>query len=175
VGLYILHRLGCNCYMISIFFWRYYGSKNCKNQPPYQFGELLVRLYPPGNVLHPRLIATYTKVFVYQLVRKISTDKLFRTQKDRHTHRDKQTHSHTHTCQAKNEFSWSLSSVSRTRKCAYIVSSTSDFHRLVFQYFHSFYEHGNNRMKIIIIIKLFITCFLLWYSHLWYLLWYSNW
>ena len=59
----------------------------------------MVRLYWQGDVFDSRPIATYTEIFIQigQLVRKIFTDKLFRT--DRHTH------THTHTRQAKNQFS----------------------------------------------------------------------
>ena len=100
----------------------------------------MVRLYWLGDVLDSTPIATYTAIFMQigQLFRKISTDKLFRT--DRHT--DRQTH--THTRQAKNQFSWRFS-VSKDRKCAQL-----NFEFLtVSQYFHSFYEHGSKRlMKI---------------------------
>jgi len=94
----------------------------------------MVRLYWLGEVLDSTPVATYTVIFIQigQLFRKISTDKLFRT--DRQT--DRQTD--THTRQAKNQFSWRFS-VSRVRKCAYL-----NFEFLtVFQYFHSFYEHGS--------------------------------
>ena len=61
----------------------------------------MVRLYWLGEVLDSTPIATYTAIFIQigQLFRKISTDKLFRT--DRHRQ--------THTRQAKNQFSWRFS------------------------------------------------------------------
>jgi len=57
------------------------------------YGEILVRLYWQGEVFDSTPIATYTEIFmqISQLVRKISTDKLFRS--DRQTH----TYTHTHT------------------------------------------------------------------------------
>jgi len=116
----------------------------------------MVRLYWLGEVLDSTRIATYTVIFIQigQPFRKISTDKLFRTHTDRqadrqtdtHTHRHSHTHTHTHphahthTRQAKNQFSWRFS-VSRVRKCAEL---NLDF-LTVFQYFHSFYEHGSKK------------------------------
>ena len=49
--------------------------------PSPNYGEILVRLYCLGEVFDSTPIATYTKIFIQigQLIRKISTDKLFRT------------------------------------------------------------------------------------------------
>jgi len=62
------------------------------------------------DVLDSRRIVTYTEIVIQigRLVRKISADKLFRTQTD------------TLTCQAKNYFSWHFS-VSRVTKCALLA------------------------------------------------------
>jgi len=65
----------------------------------------MVRSYWLGEVLDSTPIATYTVIFIQigQLFRKISTDKLFHTdrQTDRQTHRrtdaHKRAHTHTHT------------------------------------------------------------------------------
>jgi len=59
----------------------------------------MVRFYWLAEVLDSTPIATYTEIFIQigQLFRKISTDKLFR--KDRQPH----------TRQAKNQFSWRFS------------------------------------------------------------------
>ena len=73
-----------------------------KSPPSPNYGEILVRLYWLGEVFDSRPIATYNEIFIQigQLVRKIFTDKLFRTdrQTDRRTdrHTDKQTDRHTH-------------------------------------------------------------------------------
>jgi len=48
----------------------------------------MVRLYWLGEVLDSTAIATYTASFIQigQVFRKISTDKLFRTDRETHTH-----------------------------------------------------------------------------------------
>ena len=77
----------------------------------------MVRLYWLGEVLDSTPIATYTAIFIQigQLFRKISTDKLFRT----HRQRDRQTH----TRQAKNQFL----GVSVLVESGNVLSSTSNF------------------------------------------------
>jgi len=68
----------------------------------------MVRLYWLEEILDSTPIANYTVNFIQigQLFRKISTDKLFRTQRQTHTTR-----------QAKNQFSWRFS-ISRVRRCS---------------------------------------------------------
>jgi len=80
-----------------------------KITPSLKFGEIFVRLYLLGKVLHSRHIATYIEIFIQigPHVRKISSDKLLRT------------HGQTHTRQAKKQFYW-RSSISTVRKYALV-------------------------------------------------------
>ena len=121
-----------------LWFSRYQGSRNVKNHPLPQImgkywshytgqGRFLIR----GQLQHtPKFSFKSVYLFVrYSLAN-------FFAQTDRGTDR------HTHTRQAKNQFSLRFS-VSRVRKCAKL-----NFELLtVFQYFHSFYEHrSKNRV-----------------------------
>jgi len=92
----------------------------------------MIRLYWLGEVLDSTLIATQTVIFIHigQLFRKISTDKLFRT--------GRQTQTHTH---VKLKTSFLGVSV--------LVESGNELNfefLTVFQYFHSFYEHGSKKL-----------------------------
>ena len=91
----------------------------------------MVRLYWLGEVLDSPPIATYSAIFIQigQLFRMISTDKLFRT------------HRQTHTCQAKNQFSWRFSASSQEMCLAQLRIFDG------IPILHSFYEHGRKTGK----------------------------